>query len=465
MKEKEKEKELNKINTIKTVYTSNSTTKVNETTSFKNDDRFIHKFGNVQENLNYENYEYDDDVMYSQLFEKHQKEIINYEYSHIEAKLKEIYFFPVFIQNTSHPEVFAVRYDKSDAYLAGGYSTGHIVLFDTQNGNYIKHMSLSDYPVAMIRWKTSGTKPVLNAVHSDGKVSQWYANAGKLLYSFEEKDNFIMCMDYDVKGTVFATGGSDNQIRIYDDETKSIINTISSNVDYITHSNRIFSILFGKEKVYESLIISGGWDNTIKFSDVRSKKIVNSIYGPHIVGDSLDMKDHYLLTGSTDIKDQIKIWDLRTFEVVETVKFEPDQPENKFFVTNINCAQFGKYHDAFDTSKFYNTFACGGIKKNQLRIFSDSNKLINLRKLGELYTEYSYLSEDYIKKASSNQVNILKDDNKTIKPQEINTIRVPITKLDNLADCVYSLDYMNSSNTLAYGTGLGCIYSINIKNK
>ena len=355
----------------------------------------------------------EEELLYSKLFDNMDKKIYNYEYSEINAKLKNIYFFPHEIKTSIKPECFAVRYDRHDNYLAGGYSSGNIILYDANNGDYLKNMYLSEYPISSLRWKLSGQKPILVAVHSDGKVSQWFPNAGKMLYCIEEKDNFIMCLDYEHSGTVFATGGSDNTVRLYDDETKTLITKMSSNLDYISHSNRIFSLCFGKTDFYESLLTSGGWDNTIKFYDTKSKKIVNSIFGPHIVGDSIDMKGHYLITGSSDIKDQLKIWDLRTYNLVENVSFEPPQ-ENKssLFVTNINCAQFSKKFETFK-AKGIPTFACGGLKKNQLRVFADESELV-----GKKYKE-----------------------------------KVPLFKLDNLNECVYSLDYMNTSNNIAFGSG------------
>lgn len=352
-----------------------------------------------------------------------EKKLFTYDYSEIKPKLKHVYFFPHDIKTSIKPECFAVRYDKSDAYLAGGFSSGNIILYESATGQPLKNMYLSEYPIASIRWKLSGQKPILVSVHSDGKVSQWYALGGKMLYSFEEKDNFIMCIDYDHYGNTFATGGSDNTVRIYDDDTKTLVSSLSSNLDYISHSNRIFSVCFGKNEYYYNFLTSGGWDNTIKFYDVRARKIVNSIFGPHIVGDSIDIKGHYLLTGSSDIKDQIKIWDLRTYKHLETVSFEPhnENEKNPLFVTNINSAQFSKNFDNFK-SKSLPTFACGGLKKNQIRIFSDDAELN-----GKKYKE-----------------------------------KVPLFKLDNLVDCVYSLDYMNNSNNITYAAGFGSIISLDM---
>lgn len=46
------------------------------------------------------------------------------------------------------------------------------------------------------------------------------------------------------------------------------------------------------------VLLTGGWDNTIQFWDMRVGYSVKSIFGPHISGDSLDICNNEILTGS-----------------------------------------------------------------------------------------------------------------------------------------------------------------------
>jgi COMPASS component SWD3 len=422
--------------------------------------------------------EYEDDLMHSQLYENHEKLINTYNYSKIKPKLSQIYFFPKLIHTKTRPECFCVRYDSTDKYIAGGFSTGHIVIYDVSKGSYIKHMSLSEYPISTIRWKTgsqtsSNSRSILNAVHSDGKVSQWYVVNGKILYTFEEPGNFIMCLDYDSSGRNFATGGSDNTVRMYDDETKSLVYKVSNSFDYVSHSNRIFSICFGKQQANENLLVSGGWDNTIKFFDIRIKSIVNSILGPHINGDSIDLKNWDLLTGSHDIKDQVKIWDIRNFKCKETVSFEPNSKKDDLCVTGINTAQFSKNIDHF-RDKNFDTFACGGQKRNQVRIFTNDHHLIDVESFDKEYrTKEEEIINDPEKDLTLDPEKYLQtEENGTnnIKPKELDKIvkkdpnfkSLPLIKIDNIRESIYTLDYANNSETLAYGSAFGCIYSLDL---
>ena len=120
-----------------------------------------------------------------------------------------------------------------------------------------------------------------------------------------------MCVDYSTDGSLFATGGNDKVVRLYDDNTKTLITKLERHrYDLPEHSNRIFSVKFSKKD--PNLLLSAGWDNTILLYDLRAKEIQNYLFGPHVCGDGLDLKDDLLLTVSWEKEDQIQFFDLRT---------------------------------------------------------------------------------------------------------------------------------------------------------
>lgn len=45
--------------------------------------------------------------------------------------------------------------------------------------------------------------------------------------------------------------------------------------------------------------------------DIRTESVVSSIYGAKIAGDSLDIRDNYVLIGANRVKDQLQLWDWR----------------------------------------------------------------------------------------------------------------------------------------------------------
>lgn len=76
-------------------------------------------------------------------------------------------------------------------------------------------------------------------------------------------------MDYAHTGTTFATGGKDNTVRVYDEETK-VVKTELRGIKWQTHghSNRIQAVKFMPDDA--NIIASGGWDQNVHVISSRS---------------------------------------------------------------------------------------------------------------------------------------------------------------------------------------------------
>ena len=165
-------------------------------------------------------------------------------------------------------------------------------------------------PVCAVRWRpqTAGMKTanVLVSAQADGYLKHWHATSGRCLHQKkcmdeDGEDNQLYTIDYNAEGSVLATAGKDRYIRLYDEQTKSIIMKMKESVDsadFCGHSNRIFCVKYNHKNLYQ--LASGGWDNTICIYDVRKKGPTSCLFGPHICGDSIDFRDDgfTMLTGS-----------------------------------------------------------------------------------------------------------------------------------------------------------------------
>ena len=74
-------------------------------------------------------------------------------------------------------------------------------------------------------------------------------------------------MDYSPNGSLLATAGKDRYIRLYDEQTKSLVMKLKEKKELPGHSNRIFCTKFNPAD--PNMIVSGGWDNTIQIYDIR----------------------------------------------------------------------------------------------------------------------------------------------------------------------------------------------------
>jgi COMPASS component SWD3 len=135
------------------------------------------------------------------------------------------------------------------------------------------------------------------------------------LHTIYDELNQLFTVDYKPDGTMFATGGSDCIVRVYDEQTRKLKVVLGEP----GHNNRVFAVKFDKDD--ENLLISGGWDNNIKVWDIRQPSPIRSIYGPYICGDALDIHDGCILTGSWRSDRQLQLWDLGTCEFVHDIEW------------------------------------------------------------------------------------------------------------------------------------------------
>jgi len=118
-----------------------------------------------------------------------------------------------------------------------------------------------------------------------------------LLHTIFDELNGLLSVDYNPDGTQFCTGGTDCIVRVYDETTRDLIVALEGGGSGEPgHSNRVFCTKFCHDE--PNIIVSGGWDNNIKFWDIRNPSPIRSIHGPFISGDTIDIHDGYLLVGS-----------------------------------------------------------------------------------------------------------------------------------------------------------------------
>eukprot|EP00743_Colponemidia_sp_Colp-15_P002144 GILK01002326.1.p1 GENE.GILK01002326.1~~GILK01002326.1.p1 ORF type:complete len:393 (+),score=63.42 GILK01002326.1:66-1181(+) len=233
---------------------------------------------------------------------------------------------PKFIISDNQSEVFCVRFSPENNYIAAGCGDGSIKVYNTGTGRLAYQLSSgsSDMPTTCLRWRpqtsTSKTKNVLISVNADGMVQHWHITSGKCLHSINDPENQLYAIDYRDDGAFFATAGKDKVIRVYDEATKSLAATLTGGGSATPgHSNRVFSLKFNPAD--SNVIVTGGWDNTIQIWDIRMQHAVRSIYGPHICGDSVDIQNDVVLSGSWRPEEQLQLWDYRSGDIIETIKW------------------------------------------------------------------------------------------------------------------------------------------------
>lgn len=205
---------------------------------------------------------------------------------------------------------------------------------------------------------------MLAAVSADGYLSFWHAPSGKCIFwTRDPKDADLFCLDYNPDGSMLAVGNKNAQIHVFDEATKSIVATLEAHSSISPgHSNRVFSVRFANDP---NLLVSGGWDSTLFFWDLREKKSVGWVYGPHLSSDSLDIQGDTLLSGSYNDKDVLQLWSLSQRKLIETIPWKQDVIPGENELGFLYTATFGH-----GTSYI----GAGGAGINEYKIFSQGAK-------------------------------------------------------------------------------------------
>jgi COMPASS component SWD3 len=198
-------------------------------------------------------------------------------------------------------------------------------------------------------------------VSASNDINYWHTTTGKCIYSMKgDGENSLYCLDYNKTGTAFACAGKDTAIRVYDDNTKSKVSELKSNIakDIPGHSNRIFAVKFTDDP---NILVSGGWDFTVMIWDLRVESPVGFVYGPHISGESIDTTGDLMVTGSYKAKNVIETWSISQRKCIDKIDWIPGAKNGETsFLYSARFSPDGKH------------IIAGGAGRNEVKIFEHS---------------------------------------------------------------------------------------------
>lgn len=262
-------------------------------------------------------------------------------YSHEKKMIKKS------VSQNFNCEVMQTKISKDDNKVAITLMNGSIYFLNNKNLNKsFYHTVHENVPITSLVWKDNKRFYVGN---TEGYIYEYEfskeANKLELTHQFtDEKEDQIFSLDYNQSLEQLVYGGKNMTINLFDDEKKQIIHTYDKGDSYQAgHTNRIFCIKYIKEQ--PNLFISAGWDGTMFLWDTRLKKSVDSVYGPTISGDSLDVKGNLILAGSYRDRNSLELYDLRVFKKLCDIETKTSLGEN---LNYISSCEFGKGKNSED---------------------------------------------------------------------------------------------------------------------
>lgn len=154
-----------------------------------------------------------------------------------------------------------------------------------------------------------------------------------------EKFNSILTTSISYDNERIITGGSDCNIRVYDNTLDLLLICRKSDIADVMdgHAMRVLAILYhplgATKPEYQHTFISGGWDDTIMIWDDRKTTSVFQYHGPHVCsndGLDVDYGNNTILTANwSRDKPLYHIYRFNSFVVTET-QFETHDLEKEF---------------------------------------------------------------------------------------------------------------------------------------
>lgn len=238
---------------------------------------------------------------------------------------------PGFTTEACGSEIFSVRFSPDNAFLAASNAHGQVSVYNVSTGQEGYRLNRNgSHPMKQVVWRPEEegaplrTRCMLFGASTDGVVRQWHVTSGKCLQEFgdPEETGQLFCVDYSPNASRVVAGGM-QELWVFDEETKKQTAHLKGGDSLTTagHSSRVFAIRCNPALGEPSSIVSGGWDSSVQFWDLRMGHAVRAIYGPHICGDALDISadGRTLLTGSWREKDPLELWDFRSEKRLEAI--------------------------------------------------------------------------------------------------------------------------------------------------
>lgn len=287
--------------------------------------------------------------------------------------------FSVFIPNSEETEVFCLQYSPDNRFLASGCGDGSVRIFNTVGrlSYTINVGGTNKLPTTCIKFRPltalSQTAGVLLAGNADGTVSHWHIASQKCMYSIQEEENQIYAVEYRNDAEFFATAGRDCKVRVYEENTKTLVRTMTSGKTKMNsgHSNRVYALKFKPDD--PNIILSGGWDNTVQMWDTRVGASVRSIYGPHICGEGLDVLGDHILTASWRPDNALQVWDFGSGKLIKDITWSYGKSRSSEESTPVVIKKLPEMLYAAAFSSDGNFIAAGGCGTNEGKIFDVKN--------------------------------------------------------------------------------------------
>ncbi|KAK9505611.1 hypothetical protein O3M35_009622 [Rhynocoris fuscipes] len=210
---------------------------------------------------------------------------------------------PIIALEGHQGDIFAIAFHPEGKYLASSGFDRQIFLWNVY-GECENISSMTGHSGAIMDLHFSTDGNTIFTCSTDNTVAMWDVIAGQRIKKLKGHTGFVNACHPTRRGTQLIVSGSDDcSIKVWDPRKKGKATTLVNPYQVLTVSFNDTA-----EQVFSS-----GIDNDIKIWDLRTNSVINKLRGhtDSVTGMALSSDGSYLLTNSMD--NSLRIWDVRPY--------------------------------------------------------------------------------------------------------------------------------------------------------
>ncbi|OAX34979.1 WD40 repeat-like protein [Rhizopogon vinicolor AM-OR11-026] len=201
--------------------------------------------------------------------------------------------------------VVSIAVSPDETMVVSGDVDGRVQLWNIIEGKMVGDPWEAEAAVRCLDWSPNAREIASGSV--DGTIRRWNPDTGRQIAPpIETGHDWVNTVKYSPQGDKFASGGSDDMIRVWSKGGKLLI-------EIKGHEDSVNSLCWSKDGAH---IFSGSSDRTIrKWQSIDGKELVVLRGHTYIIGSICLLPDErHLVSASGDCS--VRIWDLKTNQQV-----------------------------------------------------------------------------------------------------------------------------------------------------